>query len=301
MAGPIPAVPTPFRDDDSVDYEGLERNVDRLIRLGATGVIAAGCTGEFWTLSMRERREVARVAVRAVDGRGTVVMGVGGIAPDDVISQCEAASEAGADAALVLAPYFVRINEAETVAHFGRVAAASPLPVVLYNIPGNAGNPLTPEIADRLADLPNVAAIKESSGDWLNFHRTLLAVRGRIRVFCGPSSVFGVAAVAAGADGLMDCFPNVWDGALRIWSEAKAGRRERADALQATGLALTALFTSGGRSLYPATKAVMNHLGYPGGGTPRRPLLPLEGACLRELLEETDRLLGRTASGPAAA
>ena len=177
----------------------------------------------------------------------------------------------------------------------GPSSEASPLPVVLYNIPGNAGNAITPEIADRLADLEKVVAIKESSGDWGNFHRTLLTVRDRLRVFCGPSSVFGVAAVEAGADGLIDCFPNVWtQGCFDLWYVTKAGNVDKAMALQKTGIALTDLFVTGGRTLYPSTKAAMNYLGLPGGGFPRAPLLPLAGRALSELHAGLDRLLGDT-------
>jgi 4-hydroxy-tetrahydrodipicolinate synthase len=135
----------------------------------------------------------------------------------------------------------------------------------------------------RLADLDNVVAIKESSGDWNNFYATLIGVRERIRVFCGPSSIYGVPAVAAGADGFIDCFPNVWSpGGLDLYHAAKAGRLDEANELQQTGKRLTELFTSGGRSLYPATKAAMSHLGF-AVGDPRPPLRPLEGLALEEL------------------
>ena len=143
-----------------------------------------------------------------------------------------------------------------------------------------------------MADFDPVVAIKESSGDWTNFHQTLMATRERIRVFCGPSSVFGVAAMLAGANGLIDCFPNVWTGCLEIWSTTKAGRIDEAWRLQETGLALTRLFTTEGCTLYPATKAAMDMLGLPGGGAPRPPLLALSGAPLEGLRAGIDRLLG---------
>ncbi len=104
--------------------------------------------------------------------------------------------------------------------------------------------------------------------------------------------MFGVAATLAGADGLIDCFPNVWTGCLDIWSATRAGRMAEAWRLQEMGLALTNLFTSEGRTLYPATKAAMDMLALPGGGAPRPPLLPLGGAALDGLRSEVDRLLG---------
>ena len=259
-------------------------------------MVVAGCTGEFWALTLSERARLARTAVAAGRGRGPVIVGTGAIREGEVVDQIHAAKEAGADGALVLPPYFVRLGDSELTRHFEAVDSQSALPLVLYNIPGNAGNAIRPELADRLADLDRVVAIKESSGDWTNFHDTLLRAGDRIRVFCGPSSVFGVAATLAGADGLIDCFPNVWaPGCLNLWHATRAGRMREAWSLQRTGLALTELFTTGGRSLYPATKAAMDRLGLPGGGRPRPPLRPLEGEALRGLEEGLERLLARSA------
>lgn len=293
-AGPIPAITTPFRQDFTIDEPAFTANVDRLFHAGATGMVAAGCTGEFWSLSLSERARLAELTVNACDGRGPTIIGTGSIREGEIIEQIDAAKEAGADGVLVMPPYFARLSDAELIAHFEAVDARSALPIVLYNIPGNAGNAITPVLADTLADLDHVVAIKESSGNWNNFHDTLIRVKGRIRVFCGPSSVFGVAATLAGADGLIDCFPNVWaPGCLDLWHATKAGRMQEAWALQETGIAMTELFTTGGRTLYPATKAAMNHLGFPGGGVPRPPLRELEGEPLSGLKAGMDQLLAQ--------
>ena len=284
--GPMPAVTTPFRDDFSLDEDAFVANIDRLYAAGATGMVAGGCTGEFWALDLGERAKLAHWVAKASKGRGTAIMGTGAIRASEVVEQIHAANAAGCDGVLVMPPFFAHLTEAEIIAHYEAINAASVLPIILYNIPGNAGNALTPGIVDRLADLDKVVAIKESSGNWTNFHDTLLRVQSRIRVFCGPSSVFGVAAVLAGADGLIDCFPNVWaPGCLDLWSATREGRMQEAWALQHTGMKLTALFTAEGRTLYPSTKAVMDMLGVPGGGVPRLPLKALEGPQLSSLLD----------------
>ncbi len=292
----MPAITTPFRKDLSIDEESFTANIDRLFAAGSTGMVAAGCTGEFWALSFKERARLAKLTADACRGRGPAIVGTGAIREGEVIEQIHAIKEAGGDGVLVLPPFFAHLTEAEIIAHFEAVNAASVLPIVLYNIPGNAGNAITPSIASRLADLDNVVAIKESSGDWKNFHATLMQVRDRIRVYCGPSSVFGVAATLAGADGLIDCFPNVWDkGCLDLWHATKAGRMDEAWALQRTGIEMTELFTTEGRSLYPATKAAMNFLGLPGGGEPRPPLRALSGAPLQGLKAGMEALLAPNA------
>ena len=281
--GPMPAVTTPFHTDHALDEEGFVGNITRLLDAGATGIVTAGCTGEFWALSFPERERLAKLTVNACKGRGPAIIGTGSIREGEVIEQIDAAKSAGADAALVMPAYFAHLSDSEIVDHFAAIDARSSLPIVLYNIPGNAGNAITPAIADKLADLDKVVAIKESSGSWLNFHQTLNRVKNRIRVFCGPSSTLGVAAALAGADGHIDCFPNVWVECMDLWYATIEGRMDEAWALQATGQTMTELFVSGGRTLYPSTKAAMNFLGLPGGGIPRPPLRPLQGAALTEL------------------
>ena len=283
-AGPMPAITTPFHDDGRIDEVEFAANIDRLMKDGATGVVAGGCTGEFWALSHDERKRLYEVSKEAMAGRGTLIVGTGAVTVDEAVALSRHAENVGCDGALILPPYFVKLSDDEIFAHYADVTTAIGLPVVLYNIPGNAVNALTPALVSRLADLDRVVAVKESSGDWNNYYGTSLAVRDRLRVFCGPSSVFGVPAVDLGADGTIDCFPNVWSpGGLDLYFAPKRGDRTEAERVQALGRRLTDLFTSGGRTLYPATKAAMDMLGLPGGGKPRAPLRALEGEPLKGL------------------
>lgn len=282
--GPMPAVTTPFHDDGRIDEAAFAANLDGLIAAGATGFVVGGCTGEFWALSHDERKRLCDVAREAINGRVTLIAGTGAVTVDETVALSRHAEAAGCDGVLILPPYFVKLSDDEIFAHYADVTAQIALPVVLYNIPGNAVNAITPALAARLADLDRVVAIKESSGDWNNFYGTLLAVQDRLRVYCGPSSVFGVPAVQLGADGTIDCFPNVWQrGGLDLYFAAKGGETGTAAELQAMGRRLTDLFTSDGRTLYPATKAAMDMMGLPGGGTPRRPLRKLTGEPLKGL------------------
>jgi len=282
-SGPMPAVTTPFDAEGHLDRAGFRANITRLLDDGATGVVACGCTGEFWSLSAEERRALYADTAATTKGRGTAIVGVGCVGAAETIAFAKMAAECGADGVLVLPPYFVKLTDDEIFAHFAAVSAASPLPIMAYNIPGNAVNAISPALALRLASLEQVVAIKESSGDWNNFYATLLAVKDHLRVFCGPSSVFGVPAVTLGADGTVDCFPNVWKGCTDIYHAAKAGRMDEAEQLQATCRHLTDLFVTGGRTIYPSTKAAMDFLGFPGGGIPRMPLQPCVGEPLEGL------------------
>jgi dihydrodipicolinate synthase/N-acetylneuraminate lyase len=280
-SGPMPAVTTPFFDDGQIDEDGFARNVDRLLRAGATGIVAGGCTGEFWALTHDERKRLYAISREAMAGRGTLIVATGAVTVQETVALSREAERIGCDGALILPPYFVKLTDDEIFAHYADVCTRIGLPVVLYNIPGNAVNALTPPLVSRLADLDRVVAVKESSGDWNNYYGTVLAVQDRLRVFCGPSSVYGVPAVELGADGTIDCFPNMWSpGGLDLYFAPARGEHARAKEVQALGRRLTDLCTSDGRTLYPATKAAMDMLGFPGGGRPRAPLRALTGDAL---------------------
>ena len=282
--GAMPAITTPFDDNGSIDERELGDVIERHLALGATGVVVGGCTGEVWSMSADERNRLFAASKAVIGTRGTLIAGTGMIGVEDTIALTMQAEKAGCDGALILPPYFVKLTDDEIYAHYADVTGRIGLPVMLYNIPGNAVNYLTPKLVARLGQLERVVAVKESSGDWNNFYGTFLAVHETLRVFCGPSSVFGVPAVELGADGVIDCFPNVWDeGGQTLFEAARDGDRLLAAGLQATGRRLTDLFTSDGRTLYPSTKAAMDLLGIPGGGKPRAPLRAL-GAGQRDAL-----------------
>ncbi|MFO0998599.1 MAG: dihydrodipicolinate synthase family protein [Alphaproteobacteria bacterium] len=276
--GVIPALVTPFKADGAIDEGAFRANIERMLAAGCHGILVGGCTGEFWALTTDERKHLVTLAVDAVKRRGTVLAGTGAITTAEAIDLTRHAERAGADGALILPPYFVQPSADDIVEHYRAISAASGIPICLYNIPSVAANALLPALVERLAEVPNVVAIKESSGDWHNFYRTLITVEDRLRVFCGPSSVFGVAATALGAVGHIDCFPNFWtEPMVEMWRAAEAGEMAQARALQAKGRALTDLCIANGRNLYCSTKAAMNALGLP-GGFPRLPLRPLDPA-----------------------
>jgi 4-hydroxy-tetrahydrodipicolinate synthase len=300
----MPAIVTPFDDRGAIDEGLLQQNIDILMTKGATGVVIGGCTGEFWAMSLDERKTLFKLGVKAMKGRGFVIAGTGAVRVEDAIALTRAAHDAGCDGGLVLPPYFVKLTDDEIFAHYEALSRAVDGPVMLYNIPGNAVNALSPALVRRLADLDRIVGVKESSGDWNNYYATAIAVQDRLRVFCGPSSVFGVPAVQAGADGVIDCFPNMWaPGCLDLFYAARdSSRQDEARRLQEIGVKLTTLFTTGGRTLYPATKAAMDMLGLPGGKL-RPPLQPLSGeplAGLRRGLVELG-LLSRASTSVAAA
>ncbi|MDP6604320.1 MAG: dihydrodipicolinate synthase family protein, partial [Rhodospirillales bacterium] len=160
------ALVTPFDGDGAIDEVGFARNVDLCIQGGVDGVLVSGCTGEFWALTDAERVRLFGLCVEAAAGRVPVIGGTGAIRTPDAIALSVAAKDAGCAGVMVMPPFFVKPSAADIVAHYEAISGAVDIPILLYNIPANNVNPLTPELVDRLADVESVVAIKESSLDF---------------------------------------------------------------------------------------------------------------------------------------
>ena len=287
--GPSVAMVTPFKADGSIDEGAHKLNVRQCIDTGLTSVMCSGCTGEFWALTKEERKRVYKLTVEAAAGRVPVVAGPGAIRTEDAIELTEAAKAAGCNAVMVINPFFVRPSVDDLIAHYRAISDAVAIPIMLYNIPSNAVNALTPDLVSRLADLDTVVAIKESSGDFNNFYRTMQVAGDRIHVMLGPTTLYGAAAFALGSPGYVDTIPNFWGPeSVEFFEAGSKGNMKRAMELQNRALTFRLLVNGNGRNMYCSTKAIMNMLGLP-GGYPRKPLLPLGEPHLSELKAEVEK------------
>jgi 4-hydroxy-tetrahydrodipicolinate synthase len=161
----LTAVVTPFTADLEVDHASLAALSGHLLDSGSDGVVVAGTTGESPTLSDDEKVAMIRTVVEVARGRGTVVAATGSNDTAHSVSLSRRAEDAGADALLVVTPYYNKPPERGLVAHFQAVAAATTLPVVLYNIPGRCVTNLSPELIARLAQTENIVAVKQANPD----------------------------------------------------------------------------------------------------------------------------------------
>ncbi len=162
------AVVTPFRPDGGVDHDALAVLVDELVVRGIQGIVPCGSTGEAATLTHDEHIAVIRTTVEAAAGRVAVIAGTGSNATEEAVSLTQGAAEVGADAALLITPYYNKPSQEGLYRHFRSVAETGGLPIVLYNIPGRSAVSLHPDTVARLADVPGVIGIKDASGslDW---------------------------------------------------------------------------------------------------------------------------------------
>jgi 4-hydroxy-tetrahydrodipicolinate synthase len=161
----LTAILTPFREDESVDFDAFQRLARHLVEHGSDGLVVAGTTGESPTLTDRERLDLIAAAVDAVGGEASVVAGTGTYSTAHSIHLTEEAHDLGADAFLVVTPYYSKPPQRGIVAHFEAIAAASDRPIVVYNIPSRVVVNIEPETMSRLAEIETVRAVKQALPD----------------------------------------------------------------------------------------------------------------------------------------
>ena len=283
--GVWPALTTPFRDDLSLDTEALGRLTEMVIGDGVHGLVSNGCTGESWALTAEERATVFRATVEAAHGRVKVVAGCSAQTSGEVLGKIKQAEAAGCAAAMVSPPWYIMPGPEEIMEHYRKVLEATPLPVLLYNIPRRTGVGLTVDMVDRLADHPRVIGIKESSKDWGLLSSVIRRTRDRISVFAGYASFFGLAALCEGAVGYVDSATPVFGKqSLAFYHAATTGDLETARRIQSEMEQMLGSFF--GLGTFPSSvKAALDLLGRPGGPT-REPIRPLD-AAQRETLRKT--------------
>lgn len=207
LRGAITALVTPFHADGSLDEAALAALVEWQIGEGIHGLVPVGSTGEAVTLSLPERERVVRVVAEAAEGRVPVIAGAGSNDTAAAIEASKLLGKAGATHLLHVSPMYNKPPQRGIVAHFTAVADASPLPVVLYNVPGRTGSNMTAETTLKLAEHGNICAVKEASG---NTGQIDAILRGRPEGFGVLSGDDGLtlAVMAAGGDGVISVVSN---------------------------------------------------------------------------------------------
>lgn len=167
FGGSITALVTPFagQDADSIDFDAFDALIERQIAAGTSALVPCGTTGESPTLSPDEHGRIVQRCVRAVKGRVPVLAGTGSNSTREAIALSRQTADCGADAFLIVAPYYNKPTQEGLYAHFKAIHDATALPIILYNIPGRCGVDLTPDTCARLADLPRIAGIKDATND----------------------------------------------------------------------------------------------------------------------------------------
>lgn len=236
ITGSLVALVTPMHPDGSVDHGALVALVERQVVAGTAAIVSVGTTGESATLSVAEHTEVVRRTVDAAAGRVPVIAGTGANSTDEAIHLTEAARRAGADAALLVTPYYNKPPQEGLYRHFRAVAEAVDIPQILYNVPGRTGCDLLPATVARLAAVPGIVGIKEALGD-LDRVRELVALGLPDFALYSGDDATARASILAGFHGDISVTANAAPAAMAaMCAAALAGDAEEGARLDA-GLA----------------------------------------------------------------
>ena len=202
------ALVTPFCNDGSIDVEALRKHVEFQIRNGVGVMVPGGTTGEGATQSADEQRLVIRTTVEAAQGRAPVFAGAGGSDTADVVRRARTAREAGADGILSVSPAYNKPTQRGLIEHYRAVAGAVDCPVIIYNVPGRTASNVLPETVLALAEIENIAGVKEASGD-LKQIMTLIQERPDGFTILSGDDWLTFPLIAAGGDGVISVVANV--------------------------------------------------------------------------------------------
>lgn len=233
FAGSMVALVTPMQPDDSVDYGSLQRLVEFHVREGTDALIAVGTTGESATLDFDEHIEVVGRVVEFAAGRIPVIAGTGANATSEAIVLTRAAKEAGANACLLVTPYYNKPTQEGLFRHFQAVAAAVDIPQIVYNVPGRTGCDMLPSTVERLKGMENIVGIKEAKGELPRIRELLDRCSDEISIYSGDDAT-AMESILMGCKGDISVTANV---APRLMHEmcaaALKGDRSTAESLDA--------------------------------------------------------------------
>jgi 4-hydroxy-tetrahydrodipicolinate synthase len=280
--GILPALVTPFTDDaKSIDEERLRALVSHCLELGVHGVVPCGTTGEFVNLTIEEKKRVIKIVVDEVNGKVPVVAGTGASGTNEAVEMTRYAKDAGATAALIVVPYYLKPADRGIYEHYFTIASQVDLPIILYNIPQCTGLPLPWQMVEDLAQIPNIVGVKDSSGQLSFILAVLEKVRDKINVLCGHDEVV-VAALAAGCSGAIlasaNIIPDIW---VQIYNHIKNGQLQKARELQYSVQKIARIIAGSGAV---GTKAALNMMKIKVG--PVRMPLSIGGELTYEAREE---------------
>jgi 4-hydroxy-tetrahydrodipicolinate synthase len=207
FTGSATALVTPF-NEKGVNYAALGKLIDFQLRRGADALVVLGTTGEPATMNAAEKTETARFAIEHVAKRVPVILGAGGNDTARTAEQCRIMQDAGADALLLITPYYNKCTQKGLTAHFSAAADAVKIPIILYNVPSRTGVNLLPATTARLSAHKNIAALKEASGNLEQISETLRLCGGKLDVYSGDDALT-LPVMAVGGKGVISVAGNV--------------------------------------------------------------------------------------------
>lgn len=292
LAGAMPPVPTPFNAQGDFDGKALYANLQKLSATGLHGFVLLGSNGEYVYLDEAEKAELFQVARDAIPANQLFIAGTGAESTRATLRLTLMAAEAKADAAIVITPCYYKpsMTGEALYQHFTTIADASPIPVILYNMPAYTGVDMTVDTILKLAAHPNIVGLKESSGNIVKISELVQQVTTRqldFAVLAGSASFLQPTLLMGGTGGVMATANVAPRHCLQIWEAMQIGDIEAARQIQQQVLALNAMVTT--RFGVAGLKFAMDELGLYGGPV-RSPLLPLAESAKPEIRQAIAQL-----------
>lgn len=229
--GSMVALVTPMHENGVLDFESLAKLVEFHIENGTDAIVAMGTTGESATLDMKEHCSVLREVVNQVHGRVPVIAGTGANSTTEAIELTRAAMQVGADACLLVTPYYNKPTQEGLYRHYKAIAEAVPVPQILYNVPGRTGCDMLPETVERLSGVANIIGIKEATGNLARGREILERCGSKIDLYSGDDAT-AMELILLGAKGNISVTANVAPKAMHeMCTAALRGDRTRAEAV----------------------------------------------------------------------
>lgn len=233
IQGSIVAIVTPMFPNGDIDFEAFDRLLEWHVESGTDAVVVVGTTGESPTLTADEHVDVIARAIKTVKGRMPVIAGTGSNSTSEAIYYTKAARETGADACLLVTPYYNRPSQEGLYQHFKKIAEEVDIPQILYNVPSRTGCDMLPETVSRLADIDNIIGIKEATGDLDRGQQVINLCAERIAIYSGDDAT-ALDLILAGAKGNISVTANVAPAQMHEMCRlALAGEYEKASLLNA--------------------------------------------------------------------
>jgi 4-hydroxy-tetrahydrodipicolinate synthase len=281
LEGVFVALVTPFKKDESIDEQAFRELIKHVLP-NVDGIVPCGTTGEFVYLDFDEMKKLYEIAVDEVPDDKYVIAGTGACSTRHAVELANYAKDAGADASLVVSPYFLNPGDKGEYEHFYQVAKRTDMPIIMYNIPQCTGYYLPRRVIEDLANIDNIVGLKDSSGDMKYHMEVLEKIKGKINVVIGYDEIV-LPSLAAGSNGMIlasaNVFPEIWQ---ELYSAVKANDFEKARELQMKVQKLARIICRYGGTV--PVKAALRMLGLKVGRS-RKPMME-GGAIIHEDREE---------------
>lgn len=282
IKGSIVALITPMNEEGSVDYAGLEKLIQFHLDEQTDGLLVLGTTGESSTLTQSEEEQILQLTVKKVAGRVSVIAGAGTNNTKETIEKAKHFASFGADALLVITPYYNKTSDAGLAAHFTAIAEASPIPLILYNVPSRTGMSIPIHVLVNLAEHPNIIGLKEASGDMAYVMDAARLIGEEFFLYSGNDDLI-LPVMSVGGSGVISVWANIQPKIVHeLVKDTQDGRWQQAKEKQLNALELIhALFSE--TNPIPV-KAAMSLLDLPSGPL-RLPLVSLSKEKKKQLAQ----------------